>query len=275
MDQIQSVVNALAKKYDFDATEALEFIVASRREGSPAYARAKTAIEKTRAKIDELETKIASRKVRDVTKANAKLEELREKLENQIEKFEAVGKPKPRKPRAVKEKAAPSDDDKKVEKRISKLSNAYAEKLTSLFKEIGSEITETKKKDFVTYINELTEDDYDAIPNLVDHMRTFVEMTTKPTTPPDSDDIRTLTHKILKTRKWLIEGYGPGIYWDVSKKEFVSGPAENTDEDMAETEFNGKKYAVGVKTGRVYRQNDDGDEFVGFAGVNAFKDISQ
>lgn len=63
----------------------------------------------------------------------------------------------------------------------------------------------------------------------------------------------------------------PGTYWDFEGR-FVKGPESDEDEDVVEVEnFNGKKYVVGEKTGRVYEVNTDGDVFAGFAGVGKFK----
>ena len=287
MDKIQSVVNMLAENYGFDAAEALEFVITSQKEASPAYARAKKAYDTTQAKINELENKITNRKVRDIAKANEKLEEFREKLEQQAERIEEAGKPKPRKARAVKEKPAPApapapepapapapapapEPKKKEEKRISKMSKSFSDKLMALFKELGATMTDQNKKDFVVYVNELTNDDFDA-KTLTDHMKEFAELTTKPVGRPMPDDIIELTHAALMSRKRLIEGYGPGIYWDAVNKTFVTGPADHGDDDMAEIEFERMMYAVGEKTGRVYRIDDDGDEFVGFVGVGDFK----
>lgn len=283
MDKIQSVVNMLAENYGFDAAEALEFVITTQKEASPAYARAKKAYDTTQAKINELQNKITNRKVRDLAKANEKLDELREKLEQQAERIEEAGKPKPRKPRAVKEKPAPQPEPepapapapppkKKEEKRISKMSKSFTDKLSGLFKELGAEMSDKNKKDFVTYVNELTTDDFDA-KTLTDHMKEFAELTTKPVGRPVPEDIIELTHAALMSRKRLIEGYGPGIYWDAVNKVFVTGPADHGDDDMAEIEFERKMYAVGEKTARVYRIDDDGDEFVGYAGVGDFKDM--
>ena len=274
MDKIQSVVNMLAENYGFDADEALEFVITTQKEASPAYARAKKAYDTTQAKINELQNKITNRKVRDLAKANEKLDELREKLEQQAERIEEAGKPKPRKPRAVKEKPAPEPPapapKKKEEKRISKMSKSFTDKLSGLFKELGAEMSDKNKKEFVAYVNELTTDDFDA-KTLTDHMKEFAELSTKPADKPTIADITELTHYILMSRKRLIEGYGPGIYWDAVNKAFVTGPKESEDDEMADIEFEGKTYVVSEKTGRVYRTDDDGDEFVGFIGVGEFK----
>jgi hypothetical protein len=173
-------------------------------------------------------------------------------------------------PEPVPEPAPAPEPKKKEEKRISKMSKSFTDKLMALFKELGATMNDKNKKDFVTYVNELTTDDFDA-KTLTDHMKEFAEMTTKPVGRPMPDAITELTHAALMSRKRLIEGYGPGIYWDAVNKMFVTGPADHGDDDMADIEFERTLYVVGEKTGRVYRADDDGDEFVGFVGVGDFK----
>jgi hypothetical protein len=60
-----------------------------------------------------------------------------------------------------------------------------------------------------------------------------------------------------------------GILWDAKSARFVTGPAEDSDEDMTEQKFEDKTYSVGSKTYRVYLD----DSFKGYAGVANFKDM--
>jgi hypothetical protein len=64
-----------------------------------------------------------------------------------------------------------------------------------------------------------------------------------------------------------------GVYWDAENGRWVTGPNQDDDEDMTEKNFQGKTYAIGDNTGRVYEVTDNKDIFVGFAGVGVFKDL--
>lgn len=274
MDKIQFVVETLAENYGFDAKEALEYVTNVQKERSPAYARAKKAIETTQGKIDALQTKIDSRKVRNLDKANAQLDELNAKLEEQQERIDGAGKPKPRvkkpTPKTVPEPApAPEVEPEEKTKRISKLSKSFTDKLSSLFEEMGSEMSDKNRKEFVQYINDLTRDDY-VVKTMGEHMLEFIKMTLKPSVA--SDGIVTLEIKDILKLKYIVDGYGPGIFWDFANKRFITGPAE-ADEDAEDIEFNGVTYAVGTTTKRVYLPNDDGDVFEGFVGVGKFTDM--
>jgi hypothetical protein len=112
---IEETVTMLSERYNFDAKEALEYVVNAKKTASPAFARAKKAADATRAKIAELEQKIADNKVKNAEKSAETLAGLRAKLEEQmarIAKFEtpveaatsAVPEQAPKKKRASKKK---------------------------------------------------------------------------------------------------------------------------------------------------------------------------
>jgi hypothetical protein len=270
--KIQFVVNTLAENYGFDAKEALDYVTNVQKEASPAYARAKKAIETTQGKIDALQTKIDSRKVRNLDKANSQMEELKAKLEEQQERIDGAGKPKTRAKKPAPEtvpEPAPEVEPEEKTKRISKLSKSFTDKLSSLFQEMGSEMSDKNRKEFVKYINDLTRDDY-VVKTMGEHMLEFIKMTLKPSVA--SDGIVTLEIKDILKLKYIVDGYGPGIFWDFANKRFITGPAE-ADEDAEDADFNGITYAVGTTTKRVYLPNDDGDVFEGFVGVGKFKDM--
>lgn len=295
MEQIQFIVSTLAENYGFDAKEALDYIISVQREKSPAYARAIKAIEKTREKIAEQEQKIANNKVRKPDVAKEKLAKLQDKLVEQESKLEDVGKPKPRKPRVPKvkteeaapepakpaakpkkglkepepkEKKAKEPEQEKVDgKRISRMSKTLTDKLESTFKEFGTEINDKTKKGFVSFVNELTQDDFDG-KTLSEHMADYVVMTIR---PADEKDAETLEYSELVKLKNLIDGYSAGIYWDPIGKRFVSGPDADDDDDVDEIEFNNINYSVCDANGRVYETSEDGDVFVGYKGIGQFK----
>ena len=266
--KIQFVVNTLAENYGFDAKEALEYVTNVQKEASPAYARAKKAIETTQGKIDALQTKIDSRKVRNLDKANEQMNELKAKLEEQQERIDGAGKPKTREKKAAPETVPePAPEPETKTKRISKLSKTFVDKLSSLFEEMGSELNDAHRKSFLKYINSFTLDEY--LGNTIcEHMVNFIKMTLKPTDVLDS--VATLDIKDILNLKHIVDGYGPGIFWDFANKRFITGPAE-ADEDAEDVEFNDTTYAVGTTTKRVYLPNDDGDVFEGFVGVGKFK----
>jgi hypothetical protein len=267
MQQIQFVVDTLAENYGFDAVAAFEYVIAVKREKSPAYLRAVNAIAKTQEKIDEQRAKISAGKVRNREKADEKLTKMLEKLDEQQTRLEDVGKPKERKPRAPKEPKPEA-----ATKRLSKLSDEMTAKLKEIFAGLGGEMGNNEKKEFVKYVNELTDDDFFPKP-LADHMRDYAAMCTK---PPVNDTVLVLTHEQLRKRKNLTPGQKVGVFWDADAKEFVTGPVEDPDEDMTEVNFDGMDYVVGENTGRVYAVDSSGggDAFVGYLEIAEFGDMS-
>lgn len=267
MQQIQFVVDTLAENYGFDAAAAFDYVIAIKREKSPAYTRAVNAVAKTQEKIDELRAKISAGKIRSREKADERLNKMLEKLDEQQARVENVGKPKERKPRAPKEPKAET-----TSKRLSKLSDSLFEKLSEIFTELGGKLGDKESKDFVKYANELTDDDYIA-KSLVAHMRDYATMCTK---PPVNNDVTVLTHEQLLKRKNITAGHKVGVFWDADAKEFVTGPNEDPDEDMTEVNFDGMDYVVGENTGRVYfvDSSGGGDAFVGFLQIGDYAEMS-
>jgi hypothetical protein len=97
-----------------------------------------------------------------------------------------------------------------------------------------------------------------------------------PPPPSNAANIVELTLKELQDIKIVASWSDPhlaGVYWDADNGRVVRGPDEDDDEDHDEKKFNGKTYAVGERTGRVYETTDDRDIFVGFAGVGPFREL--
>ena len=88
---IEQTVTMLAERYEFDAAEALAFVMEENRKASPALARAIKAVKTTETKIAELEQKIADKKVKNVEKSEETLAGLRTKLAEQNERVNAIG----------------------------------------------------------------------------------------------------------------------------------------------------------------------------------------
>lgn len=124
---IEQTVSTLAERYQFDAAEALAFVMEENRKASPALARAMKAVKTTETKIAELEQKIADKKVKNVEKSEETLAGLRTKLAEQTERVSSIGAPKkaaepevvtepeteteaPKKKRAPRKKAEPKTE---------------------------------------------------------------------------------------------------------------------------------------------------------------------
>jgi hypothetical protein len=102
------------------------------------------------------------------------------------------------------------------------------------------------------------------------------EPETKPATGGGAANftIKKLTlDELMERSESLVEIVGGnGIYFDSDSGDNVTGPQEDSDEEMEELKFDGKTFAVGETTGRVYEQDAEGlDVFVGFKGVGKFK----
>jgi hypothetical protein len=96
-----------------------------------------------------------------------------------------------------------------------------------------------------------------------------------PPPPSNAANITTLTLKELQSIEMIAtpDGGEVGVYWDADNGRFVRGPEQEDDEDLTDKKYNGKLYAIGDTTGRIYETTDDRDIFVGFAGVGAFREF--
>ena len=215
------------------------------------------------------------------------------KKEKKAKKADTEEKPKEieeEKPKKAKKEV----DEEKTTKRISRMSPNLSKQLQSQLEKVGLKYDEDNKKDydkikkeFVSYVDSLTEDDFTA-KSLTDHMKDFADTKAPkaggkpaekkvPTGPPKDAEIKTLTLEELQKIEFLAVPEGEntpvGVVWDASNGGWVTGPAEDDDEENTPVTFNKKKYAVGENTGRVYLLGDDEDQFVGFVGIGQFKDM--
>lgn len=186
---------------------------------------------------------------------------------------------KPIKTKAKKE--APKDEKK--QKRIPRMSAVMLKQLQSEFSKADIDVdfddkkqTDKVKKNFVAYVDDLTEDDF-AIKNLAQHMRDFANLQTKKTEEKEEtqeDTIHKLTLKQLQAITLLSESekLGKGVYWDGDSGRQVTGPDRDDDEELDEKTFKKTKYIVGDTTGRIYTDDDD-QEFVGYIGIGKFKEM--
>lgn len=310
---LYDIIQVLGKKYKFDTSEAYEYADEVMFDSKPANAGAGkpddntsvstdsklTAIEKTRKNIalwtmkhEKLVETIKEGKSKDEDKDKAARDKLAEKLSAEKEKL--------KKQEAKETKAAAPKEEKKTkpapakkdtdEKRIKRMSPTLATQLKKCLDESKIDYSDTKvfdklKKDFVTYIDELTENDFTA-KSLPDHMRDFAKLKEETSAPAEEKaeeitsaapmilDLTTLKSMDMKGNLVNLPGDSTsvGIFYDSKKGQVVTGPEEIEGEDYEEVTFDGKKYVVGENTGRVYEPSDDGpDMFVGFLGIGKFK----
>lgn len=285
---IEETVTLLAEHYNFDAKKAIEYVLNIKKATSAAYTRAKKAADGTRAKIAELEQKIADKKVKNAEKSGVTLAGLQTKLAEQLErisKFETPSSsdaeadtPPPSDTEAVPEKKKRVSKKKEVEpeaaaepaeKRISRMTPTLSKQLKTTFEEAHTEFTDAHKKEFAAYINDMLNETFD-VKSLPDHMRDFVVMQVVKT-PVDKASLVPVSYEELVTFT-TVETPTPGVYWDTVNKVFIRGPNAVPDEEVVETTFEGALYVVGEVSKRVYVVGDT-DVFVGFAGVGAFKNM--
>ena len=230
-------------------------------------------------KVFETTTKVIETKVVE-KKKKSKKEESTKVVETKVEESTKVIETK----------------EEKSTKRIGRMTQTIANKLKAELVKGGfkfsdneeKELTNFKKK-FVSYVDELTNNDFTA-KGLEKHMEDFAStykpasattaVSTEaeaPTTsilagPSNVATIADLTLEELQAIENIMTPNGgkKGVYWNCDEGKWVTGPDQEDDEEITEKKFNGKTYGIGDKTGRVYEITDDKDIFVGFIGVGAF-----
>ena len=209
--------------------------------------------------------------------------------------------------KAEKKESKPKEESsKRISRMTPTLANKLKAELVKASVTFSNDEKEEKKqfdkfkKDFATYVEELTNDDFTAKP-LDKHMEDFAntkkpaETTTvapakvaKPkkapkkesTSVPSGPSNVAVIHDVSLEELHAIEmiatpADGPiGVYWDADDGRWVRGPKQDDDEDMTEKTFEGKTYAIGDTTGRVYEVTDNKDIFVGYIGIGNFKDLT-
>lgn len=252
-------------------------------------------IDKKKAELAELESKVSSKNPDKDEEKKVKLREQIAKLEapkpvkgkaKKVESDDEAEKPKTevKKPKAKKvesdedaseaEKPKPKTkktDEPEVKKgkaakaepedvRVTKLSGALLESFKTAMEANGLTVSAESKKAFTTYANAMSSDDY-AKNTLEVHMNNFAS---KPTV---------LTVTELNKQNDDLEEVSPGIYRNTKNKKILTGPPELDDEEFDDTTVEGVEYVLGQTTKRVYRTNPDGpDTFVGYWGVAKFYD---
>jgi hypothetical protein len=236
--------------------------------------------------IELWQKKLNDGKTKDSDKQREKIEKEQKKLEKLLEKEpRAVIVTKKEEPKKVES----VNVNEKKEKRIKRFSPVMAGQLKTALDNVKVEMNDKLKKEFQQYIEDLTDDDYTKN-GLADHMRAFANLQAPPTeTEPEAkeeeesvtmknvDDkvVVDVTLKELQTISMTASIEPTGTFWDADNGRFIKGPESDDDEDFEEKTFEGTKYVVGEKTGRVYEARDTGDVFVGFIGVGKFKKLTK
>lgn len=299
--KLREMIKCIATKFEFDANKAFEHVSGHveeiltmagcvvEKKPEAKEPEAKTGddekIAECKKNIALWEKKLADGKVKDTAKQEEKIAKEKAKLAKLEAKAPA---PAPVEKKEEPPKAEPVD---KKEKRIKRFSPVMTTQLKKALEEVGVEVSDKVKKEFQQYIEDLSDDDYRGA-GLAEHMRMFAKQKTPVEKPAVEDDggsnargggpthvptaadaPRVLTLVELQSIKTTASVEPTGTFWDCDDGRFVTGPATDADEEVTETEFNGKKYAVGDKTGRVYEIAEDKDIFAGFIGVGKFKDM--
>lgn len=290
-NKLYSLIESMAEHYGFDADDAFDnvidvspFMVSEPKEEKPIEDKNST-LEKTRHNVELWQKKLDGDKFKDedaklkhiakLDKEKAKLQKLEPKVEPKVEpKKSAKAEPK-----------AKSKETEEKEKRIKRMSPTLAAQLKTALESQKVEITDKLKKDFVKYVDDLTDDDFKA-QGLTDHMRDFAQLSTPSTTPVaevvgagsglvvGDAPVIDLDISELQEIEMLASVDPPGTYWDSSNGRFVRGPSGDEDGDVDEVQFEGKTYAVSTN-GLVYLEINDKDVFQGHIGVGKFKNMTR
>lgn len=295
-DKLYNLVEFLAGNYGFDTDEAFEkcddeglisvFLEKKEKKEPKKEEEPKedknSPLEKTRHNVALWTKKLGENKFKD--------DEARQKHIAKLDKEKAkLAKLEPATEQAAPAKKAAEKTVVVKEKRIKRMSTPIAGQLKTALEGVGLEMNDTLKKEFVQYIEDLSEDDYKK-KGLADHTRDFAKKVAPPKEEagaeededeedngagtglkPSSDTPAKLTLAQLQSISMTVTVEPPGTLWDADKGRAVTGPDADEDEDIEEIEFEGKTYGVGEKSGRVYLEVNDKDVFQGFIGVGKFK----
>jgi hypothetical protein len=223
-------------------------------------------LDKKKNELAELESKVTS-------KSPDKDEEKKSKLREQIAKLEETKPEKtPKKSKNEKVKVTKEDPDDgdnesekkatstKPESRITRIMGPLLESFKTVMKDNGLESSADSKKDFISYVNKMTSDEY-ASTTLETHMKNYAS---KPTVT---------TVKELHDMNATLEEVSPGLYRNTKTKRLLTGPLELEDEEFDDAKHEGVDYVLGQTTKRLYLTNPDGpDKFVGYWSVASFYD---
>jgi hypothetical protein len=302
MSNINDIVNKLSKKFEFDQKEAMDYLGSfvaevAERESVASSAGTKTKlspVEQCRKNIALWEKKQAANKFKDDEAKNKHVEKL-QKEKAKLTKLEGV--------KVIPAEVKPKPAEEKPSKVISRMSPTLKTALRKALVAAGQTFTDdewksSKKPDeFKNYVNSLAPE-VEKSKGVDKHMEDFAgstttaaEVQTAAAEPAESSEPQVLTVKELRAIKKLTTTSTPGQFWDGDKGRFVTGPVENSDEDMVELKiktqvphagagsdkpkFEMLDHVVGEKTKRLYLcgEGDAADKFVGYIGVGEFKSV--
>ena len=304
MSNINEIVSKLSKKFDFNQKEAMDFLGAfvaevAERESVASSSGTKTKlapIDQCRKNIALWEKKQAANKFKDDEAKNKHAE----KLQKEKAKLIKLGGADPVK---VVTKTEEPKADAKPSKVISRMSPTLKTALRKALASAGQTFTDEEWKtskrpeEFKNYINSLAPEAEKA-KGMDKHMDDFAapsgasaEPETKAEVQPESSEPVRLTIKEMRAIKLLTSVAEVGKFWDGDNGRFVTGPDEDTDDDMVELKiktqiphagagsdkpkFEMVEHVVGEKTKRLYRcgEGDARDQFVGYIGFGEFKSV--
>jgi hypothetical protein len=251
ISKINNKISKLDGKEDEEAEEAPK--------PAPASAKAKAKKAAKPAESDE-EAEKAPKPAPPPAKGGAK--KAAEKLPESDEEAEEA--PKPAKP-------APAAKAEEAKKHVPRITPAMTTKLKEAFETVGVEWDDKYKKEFVTHVNSLSDEQFAEF-GLEGHMSRLAN-THAPAAAGGAGEapapkIKTLTVADLVKQKKNLTQVSPGVFQHKTTGEMVTGPAEDTDEEFEDKEHDGSDYIVGETTKRVYKPSYDGpDEFVGYWGI--------
>jgi hypothetical protein len=302
MSNINDIVNKLSKKFEFDQKEAMDYLGSfvaevAERESVASSAGTKTKlspVEQCRKNIALWEKKQTANKFKDDDAKNKHAEKL-QKEKAKLAKLEGV--------KVIPAEVKPKPAEEKPSKVISRMSPTLKTALRKALVAAGQTFTDdewksSKKPDeFKNYVNSLAPE-VEKSKGVDKHMEDFAgsttaaaEVQTAAAEPAESSEPQVLTVKELRAIKKLTTTSTPGQFWDGDKGRFVTGPVENSDEDMVELKiktqvphagagsdkpkFEMLDHVVGEKTKRLYLcgEGDAADKFVGYIGVGEFKSV--
>jgi hypothetical protein len=188
------------------------------------------------------------------------------------------------KPKKAKKTVKFTEEEEKKTKRIPRMSAPMLKQLQSAISKADAHVDMDNKKEmdkikknFVAYVDHLTEDDFTA-KNLAEHMTDFVKLTFQNEEKKEEEKVDETIHELTLSELQSIEklaehkDFAPGVYWDGDSGRKVTGPDPDNDEEDVTVKFEKKRYIVGKTTGRIHNDDDDQD-FVGYIGVLRFKDM--
>ena len=204
-NQTLNVINLLAGKYNFNVDEAVSYLTDAKADAK-GDSGSETSVKSGVDKIEACRKNIAvwQKKLDDGKIADDKKEKHVEKIAKEQKKLDKLISSESKE---TDKKKADSTDKK--EKRIKRFSPVLASQLKTALEKESIEITETHKKEFQKYVEDLTDDDYRK-DGLAEHMRTFAKLKT-PTPVVSETPVAAPEVAEKKEKETRIKRFTPGI----------------------------------------------------------------